>query len=45
MKIVFIKCTNSFDAFIGYGGNVVRDKVRDNASWFVTDFQQLIDEL
>ncbi|XP_005098753.1 phosphoserine phosphatase isoform X2 [Aplysia californica] len=33
------------DAFIGYGGNVIREKVRDNSHWFVTDFQQLIDEL
>lgn len=30
------------DAFIGYGGIVVRQKVKDNASWFVTDFQELI---
>lgn len=26
-------------AFIGYGGIVVRDKVRDGADWFITDFQ------
>lgn len=30
------------DAFIGYGGNVVREKVRNTAAWFVTDFRQLI---
>ncbi|BFZ08996.1 hypothetical protein BsWGS_12035 [Bradybaena similaris] len=33
------------DAFIGYGGNVVRNKVKEEAAWYVTDFQELIDEL
>ncbi|KAJ8301506.1 hypothetical protein KUTeg_020493 [Tegillarca granosa] len=33
------------DTFIGYGGNVVRQKVKDNAPWFVTDIQELINEL
>ncbi|XP_076821957.1 phosphoserine phosphatase-like [Clavelina lepadiformis] len=33
------------DAFIGFGGNVVRNPVKENAKWFVTSFQQLIDEL
>ena len=33
------------DAFIGYGGNVVRQKVKENATWFVTDFQELINVL
>ena len=33
------------DAFIGYGGNVVRQKVKEDATWFVTDFQELIDIL
>ena len=33
------------DGFIGFGGNVVREKVRDGAAWFVTSFYQLIDEL
>jgi len=32
------------DGFIGFGGNVIREKVRDNASWFVNSFYQLIDE-
>lgn len=27
--------------FIGYGGNVIRDEVRNRARYFVTDFQQL----
>jgi phosphoserine phosphatase len=33
------------DAFIGFGGNIIREKVKKNCSWFVTDFQELIDEL
>ena len=33
------------DAFIGYGGNRERPKVKENASWFITDFQELIDEM
>lgn len=33
------------DAFIGYGGNVVRPAVKSGASWFVTDFNELIDVL
>jgi len=30
------------DAFIGYGGIAVREKVRDGADWFITDFADLI---
>lgn len=33
------------DAFVGYGGNRERPKVKENASWFVTDFQELINEI
>jgi phosphoserine phosphatase len=33
------------DGFIGFGGNVIREKVRDGAAWFVNSFYQLIDEL
>lgn len=33
------------DAFIGYGGNVIREKVKNGAHWFVTDFQELIEGL
>jgi phosphoserine phosphatase len=29
------------DLFIGYGGVVARDKVREQADWFVTDFAEL----
>lgn len=31
--------------FIGFGGNVVREKVRMQAPWFVTDFKELLQEL
>ena len=30
------------DAFIGFGGIAVREKVRDGADWFVTDFAAMI---
>lgn len=30
------------DAFIGFGGVVVREKVRDAACWFVHDFEDMI---
>eukprot|EP00050_Salpingoeca_kvevrii_P012478 m.22879 g.22879 ORF g.22879 m.22879 type:complete len:225 (-) comp4038_c0_seq1:50-724(-) len=33
------------DLFIGFGGNVVRDKVKQGADVFVMDFQRLIDAL
>ncbi|CAF1385353.1 unnamed protein product [Rotaria sp. Silwood1] len=33
------------DGFIGFGGNIIREKVRDGASWFVNSFYTLIDEL
>ena len=33
------------DGFIGFGGNIIREKVRDNSPWFVTSFYQLTDEL
>ena len=33
------------DTFIGFGGNVVREKVKAGAPWFVNSFQDLIDEL
>jgi phosphoserine phosphatase len=32
-------------AFIGFGGNVVREKVKAGADWFVTDFNDLIQAL
>lgn len=31
--------------FIGFGGNVVREKVKSQAPWFVTDFKELLQEL
>lgn len=30
------------DFFIGYGGNIVRESVRDRSLYFVTDFMQLM---
>lgn len=33
------------DAFIGFGGNQVRETVRDNCDWFVYNFKELIAEL
>ncbi|XP_075221219.1 phosphoserine phosphatase isoform X2 [Lycorma delicatula] len=33
------------DAFIGYGGNVVREEVRKKCRWYVTDFNELISSL
>ena len=33
------------DGFIGFGGNVIREKVKENSPWFVTSFQELLDEL
>ncbi|XP_050690266.1 phosphoserine phosphatase-like [Eriocheir sinensis] len=33
------------DAFIGFGGNVVRPAVRSQSTWFVHDFATLITEL
>lgn len=35
----------SQDTFIGFGGNVVREKVKSQAPWFVTDFKELLREL
>lgn len=29
------------DAFIGYGGNIIRPEVRAKAKWFVTDFNEI----
>lgn len=33
------------DAFIGFGRNQVREKVKAGSKWFVMDFQEMIDEL
>ncbi|XP_051173407.1 phosphoserine phosphatase isoform X2 [Leptopilina boulardi] len=33
------------DAFIGFGGNIVRDVVKSRALWFVNDFNELIEAL
>lgn len=36
-------CTQ--DTFIGFGGNVVRDKVKAGAPWFIYDIHDLITEM
>ncbi|XP_012272758.1 phosphoserine phosphatase isoform X2 [Orussus abietinus] len=33
------------DAFIGFGGNIVREAVQSRASWFVRDMNELIETL
>ncbi|XP_072383457.1 phosphoserine phosphatase [Diabrotica undecimpunctata] len=33
------------EAFIGYGGNVIRQAVKSKAKWFITDFNEIIDVL
>lgn len=33
------------DAFIGFGGNVIRQQVKDNAEWYITDFVELLGAL
>lgn len=33
------------DAFIGFGGNVIRESVKSNSKWFVTDFDELVNNL
>eukprot|EP00475_Leptophrys_vorax_P045985 TRINITY_DN9724_c0_g1_i1.p1 TRINITY_DN9724_c0_g1~~TRINITY_DN9724_c0_g1_i1.p1 ORF type:complete len:240 (-),score=72.12 TRINITY_DN9724_c0_g1_i1:143-841(-) len=33
------------DCFIGYGGVAVRQKVKEQADWFITDFAQLLELL
>ncbi|WAR25035.1 SERB-like protein, partial [Mya arenaria] len=33
------------DCFIGYGGNVIRESVREKASWYVMDLRELITAL
>ena len=33
------------DAFVGFGGIVVREKVKEGADWFVTDMKELINHL
>ncbi|XP_030747197.1 phosphoserine phosphatase [Sitophilus oryzae] len=33
------------DAFIGYGGNIIRPSVKAKAKWFVTDFNEIINAI
>lgn len=32
-------------AFIGFGGNVIRQQVKERSSWYVTSFGELLKEL
>lgn len=32
-------------AFIGFGGNVIRQQVKERSVWYVTSFGELIEEL
>nr|XP_014347176.1 PREDICTED: phosphoserine phosphatase isoform X2 [Latimeria chalumnae]XP_014347181.1 PREDICTED: phosphoserine phosphatase isoform X2 [Latimeria chalumnae] len=33
------------DAFIGFGGNVIRQQVQEKAAWYITSFNELLKEL
>ena len=33
------------DAFVGFGGIVIRENVKKGSDWFVTDFDEVIDVL
>ncbi|KAM4702313.1 phosphoserine phosphatase isoform 1-T3 [Discoglossus pictus] len=33
------------DGFIGFGGNVTRQQVKEKAKWYITDFEELLKEL
>lgn len=33
------------DAFIGFGGNVIREQVKEKSKWYITDFIELINIL
>lgn len=33
------------DSFIGFGGNIIREEVRNRAQYYVTDFKQLHSDL
>ena len=39
-----IQCISQ-DAFIGFGGNQIRERVKKEAKWFATSFYDLIEEL
>ncbi|CAB9524155.1 3-phosphate dehydrogenase [Seminavis robusta] len=37
--------TGGADLFIGYGGVVARPRVQENADWWITDYQEILDAL
>ena len=50
ISFIILKIYNTFhyfikDGFIGFGGNVVREKVKKHSDWFVNSFEELIAEL
>lgn len=45
MVLIILSFGFSKDAFIGFGGNIVREKVKQNSLWFVQSFKELIDQL
>ena len=32
-------------AFIGYGGNIIREKIKENANYYITDYSQIINTI
>ncbi|XP_006615499.1 phosphoserine phosphatase isoform X1 [Apis dorsata] len=37
-----LETTSIVDLFIGYGGNVIRENVKQQSLWYITDFNELI---
>ncbi|KAF3420580.1 hypothetical protein E2986_03123 [Frieseomelitta varia] len=37
-----LETTSVADLFIGYGGNVIRENVKQQSLWYVTDFNELV---
>uniref|UniRef100_A0A8C6WL63 Phosphoserine phosphatase n=1 Tax=Neogobius melanostomus TaxID=47308 RepID=A0A8C6WL63_9GOBI len=33
------------NAFVGFGGNVVRQEVKERSSWYITSFEELLEEM
>ncbi|XP_034175298.1 phosphoserine phosphatase [Osmia lignaria lignaria] len=40
-----LETTPIVDLFIGYGGNVIRESVKSKSSWFITNFDELVNIL
>lgn len=37
-----LETTSIVDLFIGYGGNVIRENVKQQSLWYITDFNELV---